>query len=247
MRIIGGSDYYDTAMAMGQDRTIVFNRRKHDATEAVPFEKVPLLGPPCHTIHLQGALYFSVSEFEHDDVRIALYPRIVWFAGQRHGGVQVDRYDRRHRTGMSDTLYFWDVQKFLAYLAEIGAALLPPRKRSIRENEIDESNVEAFFSDGGTRQERDWLVGEGVSIAVSGTNKWRHDDVHGWKFDVDGLKLLHFQKLLPPYEAFQRLSQWVGGVLPRPSVPTVDIKDEKTMLAKHGMDSWSFRRPPADA
>lgn len=244
MRIIGGTDYYDTAMALGQDRTVVFARRQEDKVDAIPFDRVPLLEPASHTLSLKGGLYFRVTEFEHDDVRHIFYPRVVWFAGHRHGGIQVDRYDRRHRAGMSDTLYFWDCARLLAFLGEIGAELHVPRKGGFHGNDIDAGNIEAFFGDEGSESERAWLIGEGISIAVSCTNKWRHEGVDGWKFDVDGLKNLQFQKLVNPYEAFQRLSQWVGGVLPRPAVPTVEIRDEKTMLAKHGMDSWSFRRPP---
>ncbi|WP_327210540.1 hypothetical protein [Rhizobium leguminosarum] len=247
MRIIGGTDYYDTAMALGQDRTVVFARRREDKVEAVPFKKVPLVEPASHTLALKGGLYFRVTEFEHDHVRHVFYPRIVWLAGHRHGGIQVDRYDSRHRAGMSDPLHFWHCERLMAFLAEIGARLHEPRKNAVHDRDIDAGNIETFFTDEGSERERSWLIEHGISIATSFTNKWRHDGVDGWKFDVDGLKNLQFQKLVDPYEAFQRLSQWVGGVLPRPANPTVDIKDEKTMLAKHGMDSWSFRRPPSEA
>jgi hypothetical protein len=245
MRIIGGSDYYDTAMALGQDRTVVLARRKEGSVEAVPFDKTPLVAPASHTLSFKGALYFRVTEFEHDHVRHSFYPRVVWLAGRRHGGVQVDRYDNRNRAGMSDTLYFWDCARLLAFLAEIGAELHDPRKNGFRERDIDAGNIESFFTDEGSEYERSWLIEQRISIAMSFTSKWRHEGVDGWKFNVDGLKNIQFQKLVDPYETFQRLSQWVGGVLPRLANPMVDIKDEKTMLAKHGMDSWSFRRPPA--
>lgn len=246
MRIIGGSDYYDTAMALGQDRSVVFVRTPNDKVEATPFDQSSLLEPVSHTLHLKNALFFQVSEYEHDRVRHIFYPRIIWLAGRRHGGIQVDRHDSRHRTGMSDTLYFWDLERFDAFLAGIGAELGDPRSGRHRRDEIDSSNIKAFFEDEGAPAERAWLIEHRISIAVSYTNKWRNEGVEGWKYDVDGLKDIQFQKLVDPYEAFQRLSQWVGGVLPRRENPTVSIRDEKTMLAKHGMDLWSFRRPPSD-
>lgn len=80
-----------------------------------------------------------------------------------------------------------------------------------------------------------------ISIAV-----WHH--VHseqGWKFDVDGLGSMGFTRRVDPWTAFQELSMWVGGVLPRPGRPMVEMSGERVMVAKHGFDERSFRRQSA--
>jgi hypothetical protein len=55
------------------------------------------------------------------------------------------------------------------------------------------------------------------------------------------LKDHQFFKVIDAYSAFQEISMYVGGVLPRREPDTVDVSEAcKTNM--HGMDSWSFRK-----
>jgi hypothetical protein len=110
-------------------------------------------------------------------------------------------------------------------------------------------NIIDHFGNTGNAADQEWLIENGKSIAIfvhsnSHRNGVDHKHNAGWRFDCDGLKDFGFGKVLDAYSAFQNLSQWVGGVLPRPSAPMVDITDEKTQLQKHGMDKWSFKTMP---
>ncbi len=73
----------------------------------------------------------------------------------------------------------------------------------------------------------------------------RDKDDH-WKMNTDGLKKLNFASAVDPYTAFQELSMFNGGVLPRSPNPMVELSGEKIMTQKHGFDKWSFRRHKDD-
>lgn len=94
---------------------------------------------------------------------------------------------------------------------------------------------------------REALVTERVTIA-SRNPLLRHPmDADGkirpWRIDQDSLGEMGFAKALGPYEAFQELSMWFGGVLPRNGPPMVEITDDKVKIAKHGFHHpTSFRR-----
>ena len=51
----------------------------------------------------------------------------------------------------------------------------------------------------------------------------------------------HFQKILPPIEAFQELAMYVGTCLTRPTIEEPSIPD-KTKAEIHGFDQYSFRK-----
>lgn len=59
------------------------------------------------------------------------------------------------------------------------------------------------------------------------------------------LKKMGFQTAVDPYTAFQEIMMYISGVLGTPSNPMVAVS-EKTKVAKHGFDKWSFRKPPKD-
>lgn len=248
MRILGGHDYYDTALGYGRDETLVFVRTAAEKCDLVPFKATPLQQPHDHALRLGSETFLRVTTVKHDGVEYTFYPTILWFAGVRHGGIMAVRYDSRNMpqetySQRNDPLWFWHEDRFSEFLKEIKTELKKPRRGEEAES-INGTNLSSFFENEGTREERDWLIEHRYSIATYHTDKWQSDHGSGWKFNTDGLKELHVQKLLDPFEAFQLLSQWVGGVLPRSANPMIDIRDEKTMIAKHGMDEWSFRKMP---
>jgi hypothetical protein len=57
-----------------------------------------------------------------------------------------------------------------------------------------------------------------------------------------GLDTFGFQKILPPFEAYQELSMYVGTHIQRPMMEAPPI-DDKTMAEIKGFDKYSFRKP----
>jgi len=249
MRIIGGHDYFDSAMGFGIDKTVVLNRSVYADTPIARYKDCGLNYPKQETIDLVGAerLHSRIYDYETKHHSFSFEPLVVWFAGVRYGGIMVKIYDNKSRAPMRRE-FFWDKDAFATFLKELGVEV----KKDTGWNgdyRFNATNLADHFDNKGSQAEQEWLIAAGVSIAILNVaHAYRggsgYEENAGWRFDCDGLKELGFWKALDAYSAFQNLSQWVGGVLPRPSAPMIDITDEKTQLQKHGMDKWSFKTMP---
>lgn len=251
MRIIGGHDYFDGALAYGQDPTVVLSRTANADASVMPFGTAGLEPMLLDTVRLEGSRQAWRQRSEvwtrHHVHRFT--PSAVWFAGKRYGAIQVETNAADNHYGRPlSSEWFWDADPFLSFLDGVDAKLARGDKWTMDQS-VSASNVEAHFSRDPTRAETDWLIENRVSIAIwkrstsgRGTEYWKRET--GWNIDVDGLGKMGFARKLDPFSAFQELSMWVGGVLPRQGNPMVEISDERTMVAKHGMDEWSFRTPP---
>lgn len=252
MRIFGGHDYFDSALAYGQDPAVVLQRTPMADADVVPFGETDLQPMLLETVKFQGGgreAWRRENDFWTRQHVHRFTPAAIWFAGRRYGGVHVSTHSAGspyHAELSSD--WHWDCDGFLSFLDGIGAKLIRGDEWSVKHS-LAAANVEEHFSREPSRAETDWLIENRVSIAVwcsstAARNSvgWKRDT--GWKFDVDGLGKMGFARKLDPFAAFQELAMWVGGVLPRPGNPMVEISGEKVMVAKHGMDEWSFRTPP---
>lgn len=247
MRIIGGHDFYDGAQALGQDLERVFIRRPFDKAEGLKVDECGLVPVKASRLLLvpDGARYRYASDDRVDNRkgRFDFRPLVVWFAGVRHAGVMVSG---RHKGEESYTNWCaWSAAELRDFLSSVESGLAEAFWSG---DDISASTVDAWFSDAGTAAEREWLVSEGVSIAISdgmgaehGHRAWH--DTRRWKIDTDGLKDLGFARVLPPWEAFQRLEMWVGGILARPGRATVEIESDLVRRDKHGFDGMSFKKP----
>lgn len=249
MRIIGGHDYFDSAMGFGIDKTVVLNRTVHADTPVARFKDCGLNYPHQETIDLRGAqrLNSRIYDYETKHHSFSFEPMVTWFAGVRYGGIAAKIHNNKSRASVQRE-FFWDKNAFANFLTELGVEV----KKNIGWNSnylFNANSLEDHFDNKGSQSEQAWLIEAGISIAILNVaHAYRggngYEENAGWRFDCDGLKELGFMKVLDAYSAFQDLSQWVGGVLPRPSAPMVDITDEKTQLQKHGMDKWSFKTMP---
>lgn len=247
MRIVGGHDYYDSAQAFGQDAGLVFARKAYDRAEAVPYLKAGLAPQAAHRLCLAGGRNWLLSSRDQVDNRRGRYaftPRVVWFAGVRRACVEIDGVDLSGRERVAVKTAVWSAAELAEFLDRVGSGF---SDTFLGRDEIGQDNVAAFFSDRGSAAERDWLVANGISIAVShdpcgNRNYGSWHENRSWKFDVDGLRQLGFARVLSPYDAFQELSMWVGGTLARPGAPTVEIASDTVRRDKHGFDGWSFKK-----
>lgn len=237
MRIIGGKDYYDGGLAYGQDETLVFVRKKKSTTEPTPAKTIPLKVPGKMSLRQANTRFSWMRsvEIKHKNSTYIFSPIYVWFAGKRHSGIFVEDihdHPKGNRT-------FWNVDSFKAFLAQIGAAMCT--SYGARNDIIDDATIDAHFTSDGSNEEKEWLAANGIAIAILDRSPYRDD---GWFFNTDGLKAVDFARHITPYEAFQELSMYVGGVIKRPEKPTVTITDSKVLAGKHGFNEWSFRKPP---
>jgi hypothetical protein len=172
-------------------------------------------------------------------------PRVVWFAGLRYACVRVE--GQHSGKGMKPIdMHIWSAGELREFLGRIGSGM----ERISWWGGVSDLFLDAWYSDRGADNEREWLIRERVSIAVSdgqshktGHRMWK--DARVWKIDVDGLKDMGFAAVVPPWEAFQQLSMWIGGVLAHPGRPMAEIASDTVRRDKHGFDDRSFRKPKA--
>jgi hypothetical protein len=253
MRIIGGHDYYDGAMAYGQDRDLVFVRDNRIVeNKDCPFD---VYYPHGKVTKKNGPKWGQrdPSEIETKDKTYNVSSATVWVAGKRYGGLRV--------TSRIDTEYtnevFWDFDKFIAFIDPLGYRPYNPSKWDLEYRGGDKyTKLEDWFAvRDATKEEMDWIVENNAAIAIPYQAADRRQDkmnraVYEWHINPAsvefGLKQMDFQKVMDPYTLFQELSMFVGGVLPRSGNPIVEITDNKIKIAKHGFNHpLSFRKQKA--
>lgn len=249
MRIIGGRDYYDGAMAFGQDSECVFLRKSFEQAAVVPYEDTGIAPVKYREVGLcskQGRGHRSLTYDRWvltEKGKILLSPVAVWFAGRRYGGVTKTEFNQ---SGLVSPYTFWSSSELEEFLDAAGIEIVDENR--LWNRGLSKQGLSEFFYGEGSESERKWMAASRYSIAVSGWTQKpsRHPrgndiEVPCWKFDVDGLGAMGFARRLPPYEAFQELAAWVGGVLPRPGNPTVEIASDVVKRNKHGFDKRSFK------
>ena len=256
MRIIGGHDYYDSALAFGQDLDVIFVRPKEQdvkpsSTFALPIyataTKVNLIDPkvsmswrsPFKAYRNKNEIPLSATA----NSCISFVPCIVWFAGKRYGGVNAKSIDG------SINKFFWSLDSLKSFVNPLGfyfADQLPQAlvkkkfKWRYESKDVKLSLSKHLTQRDATQDELNVLIQNKVSIAT-----WCYETDYSenvWRINGDNLKSFEFQKVLSPYQAMQELSMWVGGVLPQAGNPMVQILDDKVKIHKAGFDKWSFRK-----
>lgn len=239
MRVVGGRDYYDSALAYGRDEEVVYVRHKENTVKAEG-----LLVPYLTRLSLYGAAtakqFWRVNnQWRRDGVTFTLRPVEVLFCGKRYGGFQL-LAEAVGAASFKDS-YYWDVNEFLELLEVNELSLQGPKK--YRWQRIEKPQIEAVkehFEYQGSKALQDYLLENRITTAIY--KDWGLNE-KVWHVDTPELKNVEFFKRFNAYEAFQEISMWVGGVLPKDGPPMVEITDPKIKLAKHGMDKWSFRTP----
>lgn len=223
MRIIGGHDYYDTAMAFGADREVVFARTKSSdmkCTLAAP-ERIY----PWEPLDENGRNFNKAGS-------LILLPLFIYVAGIKYTGVRLVEDGLKNKEH-----YFWKFNDLVNYLATKGAHLKRSRPQYKSRWRDHSQQISDHFSQSGSTGEREICIENGIVVAtlLKKENKWQ------WRVNGDNLKDFEFYRCLDPYKCYQEIAMYVGGVLPRKGAEMATISD-KSKIKKHGMDKWSFRK-----
>ena len=249
------SDYYDSAQASGADQTRVFVREARQQVfeqSATPAPWGGQLPPgPAQAVELPGGASVSVGTLH------------VLFAGKVYRAVRVRRYAgaaprescravRAHdlfsdREAASEEV-FYDEAATVQYLqASAPEVRLDQRglfidmgghfsRRSLRQE------ISAFLAQQGTHELAIWAAQARVAIAVKEPPARRGARRVTVTFDA-ALRPLAFYRVLGPWEAYQELQMFWGGVLACEARPMAQVGD-RDRAAKHGFDELSFRKGP---
>lgn len=222
MRIFGGKDYYDSALSMGIDPTIVMVREK--SKSVLPKDVGFSLPDRCARIWHKEGRYMRQQPSKSFGVA---------FCGKVYQGVEVQR---RYTTKPE---YFWSAEKLREWAnKEKGWDADVDHKWSERK---PQSLAEWFAPKDAPQVMREYMIRNKVAILVgTGEGTWR-DEKTPLQVNPIGLKQIGFAKALDPYTAFQELSMWIGGILGGTSPEIVRITDDKVLIENHGYDKHSFR------
>lgn len=270
MRIIGGHDYYDNALAFGRDEDIVFVRGKsalltsEEVTSRffIPAPFLPLFGLQDAKGRIIGWSDGS-SKVRLDDTDLWITPVLVVVAGVQYAGIRIadDRspyyYNGLTPIGLKEVMprndVCWTIDQLVHTLQRHGLTAAfdkKPRPSFFRADAERTVDIHAWFDPAPlTGVQKEHCIESRVAVLTYDLGRDRgtlhQDNSRRWRLNGDDLKDLQFMKRMEPWTLFQELSMWIGGVLPRSANPIVQITDDQVKIAKHGFDKMSFRKCPA--
>ena len=136
MRSLGGHDYYDSALAYGQDSEVVFVREHKEISD----RDCPLYAGYPHSI-IKGRAWSDNNTLNYKDpalgvTTLVLLPISIYVAGKHYGGLRVVR-----EMGSEILNVFWRYDDFVAWLAGFDREVAKPSKRYKWEKADTEKDV----------------------------------------------------------------------------------------------------------
>jgi hypothetical protein len=246
MRFANGRDYYDRILAFGRDEALFFDRSQFAKARYVTGKEAGFIKGPPGSLDFKGEMSWrKYAGLTINNREYNYTPYVVWFAGERFAGVRLEiRENTWHLRPAEEPQWFWGREAFVAHLK----ALHEENFNAAWDQDaiVQEASLNRLFEYVPVKADIDWMVSKRVAIAISSDHYYHGEQYYGsteagWYLNSDGLSAMGFAKALEPYSAFQKLSQWIGGVLSGVNKPMVKITDEKVILKKHGFDKRSFK------
>jgi len=240
MRIINGRDYYDRAQSLGQDQSHVFVRDHDRVIDPLSWKSIPRLELPGVSIAFDRGKRYYTGYLDHPQ-ELALGVVVargckVWLADCSWQGIAWDNLTHNTRK------YIWNWQDFEKSLHEHKLTL---RKTAYvpRGNQL--ISPEWFQPQQSQQDFLAYMIANKIVIMTCDTEP-SHQHRATFRLQANGWNLgnMGFYRALPGFEAFQRIEQWISGVLPNNQNPMAEVTD-KVRAEKHGFDKWSFRKPGA--
>jgi hypothetical protein len=206
MKIIGGKDFYDSALSYGMDESVVYIRHKDKRMMA---NEVPI----------KTLTYIYVRK---DAARMMLEIGKIILAGK------IYRY-----------VVFENPRKVVFTLDDYN------KEMSIRgySEYFTYRKGDNSFDVKLKPEEISWLIENKITIMRSCSDSmFERIQNSYWLIEPFDLYTFQFQRFKNPYEVFQEISMWVGGILPKTGNMPVQITDDKVKIGKHGFDKFSFRK-----
>lgn len=251
MRFSGGHDYYDSVLQFGRDSDVFFERAPINRANFIPHQKTGfVIAPPGLLEFRHRGSWRRECGFTLRKTAYLYAPIVVWFAGERYPGVclTITPPSSPNAPQKEQKRFFWSRDSFLAHLQECAVEVCKEPRYSKADVSFDVEDLHKLFDPKPTVKEVEWMVENRISIAISARRnafEYVPDSKTGWYINCDGLSSIGFAACLDPYAAYQKLSQWISGVLSGEAKPMVKISDQKVVLQKHGFDKHSFKHRPA--
>ncbi len=266
MRLVGGKDYYDSAMAYGTDESVVFVRHKNKYILQKNFKphdwsylgRIKGWNDYLHITIVDGKNNIMSNNrysFIKNHKEYTFSEISVYLAGKRYNGLKLIQNDLSSKPS-----YFWNFDTLNNFLSSINLYLKNDHEgisKWLRTNKTSFESVKEYFSASYGKEIFDYLIDNRITIAID-NNEQICDENSDYKFinivsiDSDGLKKVEFNRRMDAYSVFQEISMWIGGVMPKQETnPTgkkkfskpvktgglpVEITDNKVKIHKAGFD-----------
>jgi len=254
MKIIGRiHDYYDGAIAYGADNSLVFLREttQQDDTVLDIITKI-LTDKGIDATSYYGKRALNLPCFG-DSISTQLNIEIIGFCGKLYAGIRlIGRIENKDALPIvvNEVFYptngYHKLQETLSQIDEkysvkyfkTATSMFGPQKYSNFERQC--KVIDALWGNELT----DVFVKMNAPyfcVKYSQSNLMRYAGTQTVE-SIPVLKNSNFYKVKDSYQAFQEISMYLGGVLPRQAPELVDISD-KDRIEQHGFNKLSFRNP----
>lgn len=221
-------DYYDCIQSSGIDKSVVYNRVERTASGVNDFLK-------CGYDIANGRCFLTVNYFT------------VGFCGEIHFGVHFEcrhKYHSHNDFEVDECVY--SVDEFLNLIKGlpqwVEKSMLKKRKNGVRGRFPGDyqgagiRDIELFFKENKKVMDDSLFIKHGSPLFI-----YEYSSCSGNRLSLNcSLDRINFARVYDPYQAYQRIYQYLSGVLGKDEVETVNISDE-CMRDKKGFNDRSFR------
>jgi hypothetical protein len=241
-------DYYDTALGYGIDPSIIYERKDEDITDL--YSKQPFLYDKLSKIYSK-VFDFNASRIDNEELQV-LSKNLIIFCGKIYSCIEVVyKIKNTNKT----------IEKSIESTTEFVYTYEAFNKIITNYTKINlEKNLSDYFSYNMSNMSADkrfklLFEKQGIESKDATDLHFKLDSPlivmirntsskNGKIFTIHKnscLKNIEFYKIVSPFEAFQELSMFIGGIMGGKSPIMIEIAD-KDRIAKHGFDKFSFRK-----
>lgn len=245
-------DYYDSALAFGQDSRIPYLRlidedlpkevtRRLDLDTVAPFD-----------LRYASRGFNLPATKEHAST--AFNPERIIVAGKVYRALKalVDstrKWDYREHCYVGEpgrTVYFYTYAEFCKFVEGRGFLVKDIYgDKSLFGGPSIATQAEKFLENQGTTELESFLVEKRLVVVYQrGVEEGFGRSSFPWVHNAP-LKDVEFYKFMGAHQVFQELDMYVTGVLGQQAKEMINISD-RDRIHQHGFNEYSFRKPPED-
>lgn len=222
-------DYYDNAMAHGQDKSVVYQRELFEFKSSQKDDKriEELRDIVYKAIHREYNRYSTPTRYQGNKCFIEVQRGMIVFCGK----VYVFYVIHKQTSIPTEKNIFYDAQSLIDYLVSNGVNV---HRRSWSKQKSAAQVYEMTF-DELTQPNPDWFIENKITVASCFDGLIKINPC---------LKDFEFYRVFDSYTAYQELDMWVSGTLAWPQNFMVEVSD-KDRINQHGFDPvYGFRTRP---
>ena len=245
-------DYYDSCASLGIDKTLIYKR------ELIADENSSVGSDICEQFLTPSGFWdkyktsINSNRSTYSRRHIGLFLHIIGFCGKLYPLIQY-RYEKQEKfqnsVAVSEYFYAQDLDRLKALIEkdeDLNKCLIVDKYHGYGTKQKG-SEWDRLIKSVHDLNEVEYLepfVKYSVPVFIVGLVP--HIESKKYMLFLNTtLKEKEFYRVKDPHTAWQEITMFLGGVIPRQVPETVEIKD-KDRITGHGFDKWSFRKHKED-